>query len=75
MTNKKVIIPADATQLINQLRAFQRIQTKTTIKYQAPEGQHDDYVISLALTIYAALKPATNIKIYTGFWKRTIPSS
>jgi len=69
MTNKKVIIPADATQLINQLRAFQRIQTKTTVKYQAPEGQHDDYVISLALTIYAALKPATNIKIYTGFWK------
>ena len=71
MQNKKLIIPADATELINQLRIFQRIQTKTGhIKYEAPEGEHDDYVLSLALAVYSTLKkPPPKVKIISGFWR------
>ncbi len=71
MQNKKLTIPSDATELINQLRIFQRKQTQTGhIKYEAPEGEHDDYVLSLALAVYTATrKPPTPAKITSGFWK------
>ncbi len=70
MNNRKIVIPADATQLINQLRTFQRVQTRTTVRYEAPQGQHDDYVTSLALATYSAIKqPSRDVKIHTGFWK------
>ena len=71
MQNRKLTIPADATELINQLRIFQRVQTKTGhVKYEAPEGEHDDYVMSLALAVYTAVKKApTKVRIISGFWK------
>lgn len=68
-SNKKITIPADATQLINQLRQFQRIGEK----YSAPEDKHDDYVMSLALACYTAIKKTPHqTKIHTGFWKNTL---
>ncbi|MEM4636502.1 MAG: hypothetical protein QXE44_03315, partial [Nitrososphaerota archaeon] len=54
MNAGKVIIP-EHEELIRQLRQFQRIQTPSgLVKYTAPEGMHDDYVIALALAVYAA---------------------
>ena len=41
--------------LINQLRVFQEIEKTTTTSYSAPEGEHDDYVMALALAVSAAL--------------------
>jgi len=68
-SNKKITIPTDATQLINQLRQFQRIGEK----YSAPEDKHDDYVMSLALACYTAIKKTpSQTKIHTGFWKNTL---
>jgi len=70
MQNRKLTIPADETELINQLRIFQRIQTKSGhVKYEAPEGEHDDYVLSLALAVYTAMKkPSVRAKIVS-FWE------
>ncbi len=52
--NKKLIIPADEKTLINQLRLYQEINTGHSLKYEAPAGEHDDYVMALALACYAA---------------------
>jgi len=57
---RRIAIPADSRELINQLRTFQRVETGTGgIRYEAPRGQHDDYVMSLALAVGAALKRLT----------------
>jgi len=40
--------------LINELKYFQYIKTKSSLKMEAPAGFHDDCVISLALAVYAA---------------------
>ncbi|MEM4498027.1 MAG: hypothetical protein QW692_04275, partial [Nitrososphaerota archaeon] len=62
MRARKVIIPPDCPQLINQLRQFQRIQAPSgAIKYTAPPGEHDDYVIALALAVYAATQSASRL--------------
>jgi len=66
---KRMILPVDVKELINQLHSFQRVQEKTgKIRYEAPTGQHDDYVISLALALYAASRPFDKI-IATPVWK------
>ena len=55
MKARRLIMPADCEELIRQLRQFQRIQTPSgSIKYEAPPNAHDDYVIALALAVYAA---------------------
>ncbi|MEM0445568.1 MAG: terminase family protein [Nitrososphaerota archaeon] len=60
MRGRRIRIPADAPELINQLRAYQRVETQTGgVRYEAPRGQHDDYVMSLALAVGAALKRLT----------------
>ncbi|MCR4398946.1 MAG: hypothetical protein NUV93_08290, partial [Firmicutes bacterium] len=41
--------------LLNELEAFEyEISRAGNVKYGAPEGQHDDCVISLALAVWAA---------------------
>jgi len=52
--NKKIKMPLHE-RLINQLRVFQKIEKTTTTSYSAPEGEHDDYVMALALAVSAAL--------------------
>jgi len=67
--SRRITIPIDAKELINQLHSFQRIQEKTgKIKYEAPPNTHDDYVISLALALYSATRPTSEVKI-TPVWK------
>ncbi|MDW8073969.1 MAG: terminase family protein [Nitrososphaerota archaeon] len=57
MKGGKLSIPPDGRELINQLRAFQRVETPSgAAKYEAPRGQHDDYVMSLALAVGAAVR-------------------
>jgi len=66
---KRVIMPVDARELINQLHVFQRIQEKGgRVKYEAPPGSHDDYVISLALAVWAATRPFDRV-MATTVWK------
>jgi len=39
------------------------------VKYEVPKGEHDDYVVNLALAIYASVKkPLSRAKIVL-FWK------
>jgi len=47
--------------LINELKYFQYIKTKSTLRMDAPNGLHDDTVISLALAVYAAESKQTQI--------------
>ncbi|GEM_PF-444007 len=55
MRSRKLVLPSDARELVNQLRAFQRHQSQSgLVRYEAAHGQHDDYVISLALAVMAA---------------------
>jgi len=47
--------------LLQELNAFQyTVSEAGTMKYAAPEGDHDDCVISLALGAWAAMHPAWN---------------
>jgi len=57
-SNKKIIIPTHE-KLINQLRQFQRTG--------APEGEHDDYVMALALAIHSAITGPQRGAIKTGW--------
>ncbi|MEM2003153.1 MAG: terminase family protein [Nitrososphaerota archaeon] len=50
MKNKKLVF-FENEELIKQLRQFQKIGDK----YEAPAGQHDDYVIALALAVFASV--------------------
>jgi len=52
--NKRIKMPLHE-KLINQLRSFQKIG-KT---YSAPAGEHDDYVMALALAVSAAISAPT----------------
>jgi len=62
--NKDIIIPTDAIELINQLHSFQRKEEKGHIKFEAPSGMHDDYVMALALAVHAAtVKIGGEIKV------------
>jgi len=65
--NKRIKMPLHE-RLINQLRVFQKIEKTTTTSYSAPEGEHDDYVMALALAVSAALTtPATKPTIEFGW--------
>lgn len=67
--NNEVIIPADATELVNQLHQFQRKEERGHVKFEAPAGGHDDYVMALALAVYAATVQTTS-RINVGtVWK------
>ncbi|SMB97973.1 Mu-like prophage FluMu protein gp28 [Thermanaeromonas toyohensis ToBE] len=50
---KKLLLPAGNTMLRDELRCFQRVRRGTTVKAEAPEGRHDDCVMSLALACWA----------------------
>lgn len=39
--------------IVSELESFEYEYTRTGVRYTAPEGQHDDCVMSLALAIYA----------------------
>ena len=66
--NRRLTIPADATELINQLSMFQRKLGKSGTRYEAPEGAHDDYVISLALAVYSAIREPRRGVAVERFW-------
>ncbi|MCL7402036.1 MAG: terminase large subunit [Thaumarchaeota archaeon] len=67
--SRRIKIPVDCEELIRQLQQFQRIQDKSgRTRYEAPPGSHDDYVIALALAVYAASNPPQQIKI-TEIWR------
>lgn len=56
--NKRIRIPDDPV-LIGELEAIEASRTLSgLVKYAAPEGMHDDYVMSLALAWEAAEQPA-----------------
>jgi phage FluMu gp28-like protein len=57
-TNKKIVIPTHE-KLINQLRQFQ--------KTGAPAGEHDDYVMALALAIHSAVTGPQPGSVRTGW--------
>ncbi|MEM1583141.1 MAG: terminase family protein [Nitrososphaerota archaeon] len=69
MRARRVKIPVDCEKLVRQLQQFQRIQDKSgRTRYEAPSGGHDDYVIALALAVYAASAPPQQVKI-TEIWR------
>ncbi|MEM2024332.1 MAG: terminase family protein [Candidatus Caldarchaeum sp.] len=70
----RLIIPADATQLINQLRLFQQINTGAMPKFEAPAGQHDDHVLALALACYAVAADKTARVEAVSFWRWPSPT-
>lgn len=39
--------------IVSELESFEYEYTRTGVKYTAPEGQHDDCVMALALAVYA----------------------
>ncbi|MCS7133580.1 MAG: terminase family protein [Candidatus Caldarchaeum sp.] len=66
---RKIAIPADETTLINQLRMFRQINTGHGFKYEAPAGEHDDYVMALALACYAAQTQQSSTAKAAFFWR------
>jgi len=48
-------------EMINELKYFRYVRTRTTYRMEAPHGMHDDCVISLALAVYAADKVTNSI--------------
>ncbi len=65
LENEEIKYP-NIPHLINELKYFQYVKTKTTLKMEAPNGFHDDCVMGLALSVYAADK-ATNSIIFDYF--------
>lgn len=39
--------------IVSELESFEYEYTRTGVRYTAPEGQHDDCVMALALDVYA----------------------
>lgn len=57
-------IPVDCEPLIRQLNQFQRVTDEAgRTRYEAPPGQHDDYVIALSLAVYAAASPPDSVML------------
>ncbi|MDW8360058.1 MAG: terminase family protein [Candidatus Caldarchaeum sp.] len=73
ITSERIVIPADATALINQLRHFQQITADGATRYEAPTGMHDDYVMALALACYAAAADHTAQASAVNFWSWPSP--
>ncbi len=70
MRSRKLVLPSDARELVNQLRAFQRHQSPSgLVRYEAAHGQHDDYVISLALAVMAAQRWQVSGARVTRVWE------
>jgi len=61
MIEDGLITYPDIPNLIEELSLFGMKQTSTTIKYQAPRGYHDDFVISLALAAWQLKKSVKEI--------------
>ena len=65
-------IPEEASPLINELKAFTYEISRTgNVRYSAPEGLHDDCVISLALAAWGQ-RTRGRIEGYTVYRKREI---
>jgi len=53
LEQERIVIPEDAEVLIQELRSYRaKRSTAGNIQYSAPNGQHDDAVISLALAAW-----------------------
>jgi hypothetical protein len=53
----------------NELEVFEFEYTRTGVRYSAPEGQHDDAVMSLALAVAARNKPGQG-QAFIDAWSR-----
>ena len=70
MRSRKLTLPSDSRELVNQLRAFQRHQSQSgLVRYEAAHGQHDDYVMSLALAVMAAQRWQVSGARVTRVWE------
>lgn len=61
MIEDRDITYPDIPNLIEELSMFGMKQTSTSIKYQAPRGYHDDFVVSLALAGWQLRKAVKDI--------------
>lgn len=43
--------------IVHELEAFEFVYSRTGVKYSAPEGQHDDCVMAIALAVMKASRP------------------
>ena len=74
MEHKTITFPAVPI-LIRQLRAFQHIRMSNgAFKAQAPAGEHDDEVFSLALALSACNEPVGAVSRKRGFGRRYLPT-
>jgi hypothetical protein len=74
MEHKTITYPAVPI-LLRQLRAFQHIRMSNgNFKAQAPAGEHDDEVFSLALALSACNEPQGQLQRSRGFGKRYLPT-
>lgn len=55
--------------IVSELEAFEFVISRTGVKYSAPEGDHDDCVMALALAVMKFTRPqAAVVEIETGFY-------
>ena len=74
MEHKTITFPAVPI-LLRQLRAFQHIRMPNgNFKAQAPAGEHDDEVFSLALALSACNEPQGQLQRSRGFGRRYLPT-
>jgi len=72
---KRLLLPASNTVLRDELRFFRRVRHGMSVRPEAPEGQHDDCVMSLALACWGVKKAQTPILVPAGIegeslWRR-----
>jgi len=72
---KRLLLPAGNTVLRDELRYFRRVRHGMSVRPEAPEGQHDDCVMSLALACWGVKKAQTPILVPAGIegeslWRR-----
>ena len=68
MRSGRLVIPASEEKLITQLRVFRAVQHGPRLGYGAGGREHDDYVISLALAVYAASRHGEDEAMAARFW-------
>lgn len=56
---RDIVIPTEErmSAIVNELESFEYIYSRTGVKYSAPEGQHDDCVMALALAVMKTTRP------------------
>lgn len=61
---RRITIPKDLEVLIDELQRFEyQLTTSGNITYQAPEGRHDDCVISLALAVWGIRSQLKEVQV------------